>query len=98
MGVELNDNANVATSNSTPTTSESILESVSFATLLKGATSRKSVNFHTLITLVGNGAHVVISLESVRAISEHFANIVYVCFGIADGLPRYCKLCQEHLE
>ncbi|GJZ60355.1 hypothetical protein Tco_0616171 [Tanacetum coccineum] len=58
MGAELNDNANVATSNSTPTTSESILESISFATLLKGATyrnqfidepSRKSVNFHTLI-------------------------------------------------
>ncbi|GJV33146.1 hypothetical protein Tco_1393546 [Tanacetum coccineum] len=76
VGADLED----ATSNSTPTTSESIPESVSFATLLKGDTSRKSVNFHTLNTLAGNGADVAVHLEYVRAVSERFANSAYGFF------------------
>ncbi|GJT71540.1 hypothetical protein Tco_1030826 [Tanacetum coccineum] len=44
-GDDVNSNANVE-----PTTNESLLASMSFATLLKGDTSWKSVNFCTLIT------------------------------------------------
>nr|GFA90778.1 hypothetical protein [Tanacetum cinerariifolium] len=40
---------------------------VSLATLVKGDTSRKSVNFRTLITPTGNGADVVVSKESFRS-------------------------------
>ncbi|GKA49685.1 hypothetical protein Tco_0742758 [Tanacetum coccineum] len=42
-----------------------------------GKPSRKKVNFHTLFTPGGNGIDVVVPLESVRAISERFANIEY---------------------
>ncbi|GJX74194.1 hypothetical protein Tco_0312789 [Tanacetum coccineum] len=42
--------------------------------------SRKSVNFRTLLALLGNRADVSISLESVRAISECFANTIYGFF------------------
>ncbi|GKB24376.1 hypothetical protein Tco_0863777 [Tanacetum coccineum] len=42
--------------------------------------SRKSVNFHTLITSVRNGADVVVPLESIRATSEQFANTAYDFF------------------
>nr|GEY80348.1 putative reverse transcriptase domain-containing protein [Tanacetum cinerariifolium] len=42
---------------------ELILESVSFATLLKSNTNRKSVSFRTLIALARNEANVAISLE-----------------------------------
>ncbi|GJZ57418.1 hypothetical protein Tco_0612912 [Tanacetum coccineum] len=60
VGADLKD----ATSNSTPTTSESISESVSFLTLLKGYTSRKSMNFCTLVTPARNGADVAVPLDS----------------------------------
>ncbi|GJW18944.1 hypothetical protein Tco_0026380 [Tanacetum coccineum] len=50
---------------------------VSFAKLVTGESSRKSVNSRTLLASTGNGADVAISVESVRAISELFANIVY---------------------
>ncbi|GJZ46981.1 hypothetical protein Tco_0600813, partial [Tanacetum coccineum] len=36
--------------------------------------SRKSVNFRTLIAPAGNRADVAISLESIRDISERYAN------------------------
>ncbi|GJX31973.1 hypothetical protein Tco_0241828 [Tanacetum coccineum] len=42
--------------------------------------SGKSVNFRTLIASVGNGDDVAIPLESVRAISERFANTAYGFF------------------
>nr|GEW71804.1 hypothetical protein [Tanacetum cinerariifolium] len=64
-GDVVNSNANVK-----PTTSASLLAFVLFATLLKGYTSQKSVNFRTLITSAGNGADVVIPLESIRVFSS----------------------------
>nr|GEY81294.1 RNA-directed DNA polymerase, eukaryota [Tanacetum cinerariifolium] len=53
---------------------------VLFATLVKGDTSRKAVNFCTLVTLGGNGADVVILRESVCAINEWLNNTVYGFF------------------
>nr|GEU37081.1 retrotransposon protein, putative, Ty1-copia subclass [Tanacetum cinerariifolium] len=50
---------------------------VSFATLLKGEPSRKSVNFRTLLASAGNRADVAISLESVRVVHERLSNNVY---------------------
>ncbi|GKD54787.1 hypothetical protein Tco_1288174 [Tanacetum coccineum] len=64
-GADVNSNANVK-----PTVSASLPASVSFATLLKGDTSWKSMNFRTLVTPAGNGADVVVPLESIQAISE----------------------------
>nr|GEW04801.1 hypothetical protein [Tanacetum cinerariifolium] len=46
----------------------------SYANLFTGESSRKSVNFRTLITPVGNGIDVVVPMESIRAISERFVN------------------------
>ncbi|GKD75978.1 hypothetical protein Tco_1334260 [Tanacetum coccineum] len=42
----------------------------SYANLFTSESSRKSVNFRTLITPVGNRTDVVVSLESIKAISE----------------------------
>ncbi|GJV78366.1 hypothetical protein Tco_1509950 [Tanacetum coccineum] len=53
---------------------------VSFAKLVTGKPSRKYANFHTLLWPADNGADVVVSLESGRAISEHFSNSVYGFF------------------
>ncbi|GJS74003.1 hypothetical protein Tco_0706844 [Tanacetum coccineum] len=65
-GDDVNSNANVE-----PTASASRLSaSVLFATLLKGYTNPKSVNFRALITPTGNGADVVVSLESIRVDSD----------------------------
>ncbi|GJU93789.1 RNA-directed DNA polymerase, eukaryota [Tanacetum coccineum] len=50
---------------------------VSFATLVKGDTSHKSVNFPTLITPDGNGADVVVSKESVYVVNERLNNTLY---------------------
>ncbi|GJR33500.1 hypothetical protein Tco_1209184 [Tanacetum coccineum] len=44
--------------------------SISFATLLKGDTSQKLVDFHTLFTPVGNGADIVASKELVYVVNE----------------------------
>ncbi|GJX80009.1 mitogen activate protein kinase [Tanacetum coccineum] len=44
------------------------------------STGRKSVNFRSLITPVGNGIDVVVPKESIRAISERFANKTYGFF------------------
>ncbi|GKE42231.1 hypothetical protein Tco_1469515, partial [Tanacetum coccineum] len=45
-----------------------------------GAPSIKSVNFHTLYTPGGNGVDVAILVESIRAISAQFANMLYGFF------------------
>ncbi|GKF95264.1 hypothetical protein Tco_0287999, partial [Tanacetum coccineum] len=68
----------------------------SYAKLFTSESSRKSVNFRTLITPVGNRTDVVISLESIKAISECFFNtaygfflgkrVVYPIFSSMDGL------------
>ncbi|GJT72574.1 hypothetical protein Tco_1031860 [Tanacetum coccineum] len=50
------------------------------AKLFTGESSRKSVNFFTLITLATNGTHVAVLLESIRAISEQFDNMTYGFF------------------
>ncbi|GJS99786.1 putative reverse transcriptase domain-containing protein [Tanacetum coccineum] len=42
--------------------------------------SAKKVNVHTLFTLDGNGIDVVVLLDSIRAISERFANTAYGFF------------------
>ncbi|GJX61804.1 retrotransposon protein, putative, ty1-copia subclass [Tanacetum coccineum] len=72
MGADVNSNANVE-----PTASASILASMSFATLLKGDTSQKSVNFRTLFTLKRKGVDVAVPLKSIRAVNEWFANMAY---------------------
>nr|GFB66650.1 hypothetical protein [Tanacetum cinerariifolium] len=43
-----------------------------------GKPSGKKLNIHTLFTLGGNGIDVVVLVESIRAISERFANTTYV--------------------
>ncbi|GJY20701.1 hypothetical protein Tco_0393267 [Tanacetum coccineum] len=52
--------------------------------------SRKKVNVHTLFTPEGNGIDVVVPVDSVRAISERFANTTYGFFlgtdSFMDGL------------
>ncbi|GJV52845.1 putative RNA-directed DNA polymerase, eukaryota, reverse transcriptase zinc-binding domain protein [Tanacetum coccineum] len=58
----------------------------SYAKFVTGEPSMKSVNFRTLISPVGNGADVAIPLESIRAISERFANTTYGFFCSNDGL------------
>ncbi|GJX03001.1 hypothetical protein Tco_0188917 [Tanacetum coccineum] len=50
------------------------------AKLFTGESSRKSVNFFTLITLATNGTHMAVLLESIRAISEQFDNMTYGFF------------------
>nr|GEX44153.1 hypothetical protein [Tanacetum cinerariifolium] len=42
--------------------------------------SRKSVNFHTLITSPGYGIDVAVPMESIRAITERFVNMAYGFF------------------
>ncbi|GKC45311.1 hypothetical protein Tco_1063033 [Tanacetum coccineum] len=73
-------NKPILTSTLIPTSSASNPESVSFATLLKGDTSQKSINFYTLITSAGIGADVVISKESVYVVNERLNNMVYEFF------------------
>nr|GEV59324.1 hypothetical protein [Tanacetum cinerariifolium] len=52
----------------------------SYAKLVIGKPSRKSVSFRTLITPARNGVNVDVPLESVRAISEWFTNTAYGFF------------------
>ncbi|GJX74466.1 putative reverse transcriptase domain-containing protein [Tanacetum coccineum] len=57
---------------------------------------RKALNFHTLFTLEGNGVDVVVLVESIKSISERFANtaygfflgkrVAYLVFSSMDGL------------
>nr|GFA41161.1 hypothetical protein [Tanacetum cinerariifolium] len=51
-----------------------------FATLMKGDTSRKSVNFRTLVTSAGNGADAVVSKEPVSFVNERLRNTLYGFF------------------
>nr|GFB82004.1 hypothetical protein [Tanacetum cinerariifolium] len=45
-----------------------------------GKPSGKKVNVHTSFTPGGNGIDVVVSVDSIRAISERFANTAYGFF------------------
>ncbi|GJW18323.1 hypothetical protein Tco_0025759 [Tanacetum coccineum] len=74
-GDDVNSNANVE-----PTISASLPASVSFATLLRGFMSQKSMNFCTLITQKGNGVDVAIPLESIREVSKLHDNSAYGFF------------------
>ncbi|GJR39247.1 hypothetical protein Tco_1214931 [Tanacetum coccineum] len=47
---------------------------------ITGKPSEKKVNVHTLFTPGGNGIDVVVPVDSIRAISELFANIAYGFF------------------
>ncbi|GKD01745.1 hypothetical protein Tco_1172019 [Tanacetum coccineum] len=47
---------------------------------ITGKPSGKKVNVHTLFTPGGNGIDVVVPVDSIRAISELFANIAYGFF------------------
>ncbi|GKE40824.1 hypothetical protein Tco_1464229, partial [Tanacetum coccineum] len=72
--------SNVA-ANVTPSSTDLIsFAPTSYAKLVSGETSKKSVNFRTFITPARDGADVVVLLESNRAISEWFANTVYGFF------------------
>ncbi|GKA26425.1 putative ribonuclease H-like domain-containing protein [Tanacetum coccineum] len=58
-----------------------------------GKPSGKKRNIRTLFTSGGNGIVVVVPVESIRAISERFANISYGFFlGEASGIPCYAML------
>ncbi|GJW16539.1 putative reverse transcriptase domain-containing protein, partial [Tanacetum coccineum] len=52
----------------------------SYANLFTCGPSRKAMNFGTLFTPTGNGVDVVVPVESIRAISEWFANTIYGFF------------------
>ncbi|GJY68222.1 ribonuclease H-like domain-containing protein [Tanacetum coccineum] len=52
----------------------------SYTNLFTDGLSRKAMNFHTLFTPRGNGVDVVVLVESIRAISERFANTAYGFF------------------
>ncbi|GJT55446.1 retrotransposon protein, putative, ty1-copia subclass [Tanacetum coccineum] len=60
----------VCSLSTTSTASEARPASMSFATLLKGDSTRKGLNFRTLITSARNGIDVAVSLESIRVISQ----------------------------
>ncbi|GKF94375.1 hypothetical protein Tco_0284075 [Tanacetum coccineum] len=47
---------------------------------ITGKPSRKKVNVRTLFTPRGNGIDVVVPVDSIRAISERFANTAYGFF------------------
>ncbi|GKE45810.1 hypothetical protein Tco_1473094, partial [Tanacetum coccineum] len=52
----------------------------SYANLFTGGPSRKAINFGTLFKTAGNGVDVVVPMESIRVISERFANTTYGFF------------------
>ncbi|GKB66414.1 putative reverse transcriptase domain-containing protein [Tanacetum coccineum] len=72
--------SNQASSNSCNKSDLVLPGPTSYAKLVTREPGRKSVNFRILLTPARNGADVAISLESVRAISERFANTVYGSF------------------
>nr|GEX40757.1 hypothetical protein [Tanacetum cinerariifolium] len=74
--VPINDHVSHITDNSNPIRSGPTL----YAKLVIGELSRKTVNFRILVTPVGNGADVVVPLESIQTISERFANTTYGFF------------------
>ncbi|GJS28642.1 putative ribonuclease H-like domain-containing protein [Tanacetum coccineum] len=52
----------------------------SYANLFTGGPSRKAINFGTLFKTAGNRVDVVVPVESIRVISERFANTTYGFF------------------
>ncbi|GJS65765.1 hypothetical protein Tco_0680329 [Tanacetum coccineum] len=68
---------------------------VSFAKIVTSELSRKIAN--TLLTPAGNGADVVVSKESVLAISECFANAVYG-FVSANITIKYLKITLDFIR
>ncbi|GJU67239.1 putative reverse transcriptase domain-containing protein [Tanacetum coccineum] len=60
-----------------PTTDNCVLidsKPILYAKVVSGEPSRKTLNFRTLFTSVGNGVDVVVLVESIRAISERSRN------------------------
>ncbi|GKA16243.1 hypothetical protein Tco_0695990 [Tanacetum coccineum] len=53
---------------------------ISYAKLLNGESSGKTVNFRTLLAPASNGVAVAISMESVRVVHKKFSNTVYGFF------------------
>ncbi|GJZ58246.1 hypothetical protein Tco_0613740 [Tanacetum coccineum] len=62
-----------------PNLAGNILGMSSYANVTS-APSRKALNFHTLFTPRGNRVDVVVPVESIRAISDEFANTAYGFF------------------
>nr|GEX07376.1 hypothetical protein [Tanacetum cinerariifolium] len=60
-----------------------------------GKPSGKKVNVHTLFTPGGNGIDVVVSVDSIRAISERFANTAYGFFLGKKGRSSYARVIIE---
>ncbi|GJX31189.1 retrotransposon protein, putative, ty1-copia subclass [Tanacetum coccineum] len=60
--------------------------------------SGKRVNFHTLFTPGGNGIDVVVPVESIRAISEQFANTAYGFFLGEAGLFSFQFSSMDGLD
>nr|GFA08057.1 hypothetical protein [Tanacetum cinerariifolium] len=54
--------------------------SITYAKLLNGKSSGKTMNFRTLLAPTGNGAAVAISMESVPVVHKKFSNTVYGFF------------------
>ncbi|GKB49547.1 hypothetical protein Tco_0900300 [Tanacetum coccineum] len=76
-------NVSINTNDSSP----SLSRHTSYTNLVTGEpsrnvspTTRKTVNFRTLITPAGNGPNVVVPLESIRVISERFEDTDYGFF------------------
>nr|GEW85561.1 hypothetical protein [Tanacetum cinerariifolium]GEX96505.1 hypothetical protein [Tanacetum cinerariifolium]GEY37697.1 hypothetical protein [Tanacetum cinerariifolium] len=53
---------------------------ISYANLFTGGLSTNAIDFHTLFTSAGKEIDVIVPVESVRAISERFANTAYGFF------------------
>nr|GEV29407.1 hypothetical protein [Tanacetum cinerariifolium] len=64
-----------------------------------GKPSGKKLNIHTLFTPSGNGIDVVVPVESIRAVSDRFANTVYGFFlGKRVAYPLVANYVRNTLE
>nr|GEW54493.1 hypothetical protein [Tanacetum cinerariifolium] len=82
-----------------PTLAGNTPDMSSCAKLVTGEKSNKSVNFRTLITLVGNGVDVVVLVECIRAINEWFANTAYGFFWENEWLtPLLLTISMDGLD
>ncbi|GJS94077.1 putative RNA-directed DNA polymerase [Tanacetum coccineum] len=78
--VNKEDNLHDENNGLTPSKSTANLnKGTSYANLFTGGPSMNAMNFRTLFTPAGNRVVVVVPVESIRAISERFANTAY-CF------------------
>ncbi|GJW13034.1 reverse transcriptase domain, reverse transcriptase zinc-binding domain protein [Tanacetum coccineum] len=75
--LELN---SASTCNATMTTHSGVNPGISSYVNVTGEPSRKALNFCSLFTPAGNGVDVIVPVESIRAISERFANTAYGFF------------------